>query len=424
MGRLLSEWRRGRSPPLHGVLYLAALTSRWEIPHTDAKRTAMSTATITGARTQTTPATSPPMSSAPRYAAAGVDVDENDRLVERFRELGALATRPEMVSTIGSFGGVFVLQGFDAPMLVASTDGVGTKVMVARLAKRYDTVGADLVNHCINDILTTGAEPLFFLDYLAANGLHEDKKVEIVQGVAEACKAGGLALLGGETADMPNLYPKGEFDLAGTIVGVYQSGRGLSQAVPELGDVLVGLPSSGLHTNGYSLARDALGLTPPVGEDRETEAFNEKAFEQLHSDTPGLDVSLADALLEPHRSYWPLLRGHLGKVKALAHITGGGIAGNLERVLPDELGSTLDATSWPVPPIFRLIQRHGGISDREMFRVFNMGLGMIAVAAADDAEALVREIPDAARVGEVVNAGGRAGIERVRITGIGDPADA
>lgn len=381
----------------------------------------MAATVIRGAPSPTLPVHERGSGSAPRYADTGVDVDENDRLVHRFREIGARATRPEMVSAIGSFGGVFDLQAFDSPMLVASTDGVGTKVMVARLARRYETVGIDLVNHCINDILTTGAEPLFFLDYLAANGLDEETKVAIVQGVAKGCEDGGLALLGGETADMPNLYPKGEFDLAGTIVGVYQSGQGLNQAAPELGDVLVGLPSSGLHTNGYSLARAVFGLTPPKDE-KGIEAFNEACYARLHDDSAGLGVSLAAALLEPHRSYWPLLRDQLGKIKALAHVTGGGIAGNLERVLPAGTGAELDARTWAAgtPPIFGLIQRCGDVSIEEMFRVFNMGIGMIAVVSPADAQMLLEEVAEAVRIGEVVAAGGREGIERVQIGGVED----
>ena len=199
-------------------------------------------------------------SSAPRYGAVGVDVDANDRLIPRYRELAELARRPEQVGAVGAFSGLFDLSGWEQPTLVASTDGVGTKVLLASLLGRLDGVGRDLVNHSINDILTAGAEPLFFLDYLAGNGLTEDEKVAIVSGVAEACRDSGLALLGGETADMPDVYRAGEFDLAGTIVGVVDRERAITGESITAGDVLIGLPSSGLHTNGYSLARDALGL--------------------------------------------------------------------------------------------------------------------------------------------------------------------
>ena len=355
--------------------------------------------------------------SAARYAAAGVDVDANDRLIDRYRAIAASAARPEMAAPLGSFSGSFDLSAYRQPTLVASADGVGTKVLLASLAGRLGGVGRDLVNHCVNDILTAGAEPLFFLDYLAANSLSEDAKAEIVAGVAAACRENDIALLGGETADMPDLYPPGEFDLAGTIVGVVEAGAGLRGGEVQIGDALLGLPANGLHTNGYSLARDVLRLRPADGPAPDRRA-------RLLAPEPELGEPLADALLRPHPAYWTALRPLLSRIKALAHVTGGGIAGNLERVLPPAAGAELDARVWAVPPIFRLIQRRGRISASEMFRVFNMGLGMIAVVPADDAEALAREIPDAARVGEVVDAGGRAGIERVRITGIGDPADA
>lgn len=353
------------------------------------------------------------LSSARRYAVAGVDVDANDRLIGRYREIAASASRPEVAGTLGSFSGAFALGAYDRPVLVASTDGVGTKVMLASLAGRLGGVGRDLVNHCVNDILTAGAEPLFFLDYLAANGLSEDAKAEIVAGVAAACHDNGTALLGGETADMPDLYPLGEFDLAGTIVGVVAAGGGLRGGAVDVGDALIGLPANGLHTNGYSLARDVFRLRPVDGGASERRA-------RLDAHEPALGESLADALLRPHPCYWTALRPLLGRIKALAHVTGGGIAGNLERILPPGSGAELDTRTWSAPPIFRLLQRRGGISGAEMFRVFNMGLGMIVVAAPAEAEALVREMPGAARVGEVIEAGGRDGIERVRIMGMND----
>ena len=348
-----------------------------------------------------------------------MDVDANDRLVHRYREMAEQTRTAGVVGEVGHFGGCFALPGPSGTMLASSIDGVGTKVMVARLAKRLDKIGEDLVNHCVNDVLAVGAEPQFFLDYLAANALTEDQKAEIVGGVATACQQSGIALLGGETADMPNLYPKGEFDLAGAIVGILPAGGSLSRTPVMSGDSLIGLPSSGLHTNGYTLAREVLGLRPSPF--KWLERYRARRLREIDDN---LGESLADALLRPHVAYWQPLRKHMPRIKALAHITGGGIAGNLERVLPPAAGAELHARVWAVPPIFRLIQRRGRISASEMFRVFNMGLGMIAVVPADDAEALAREIPDAARVGEVVDAGGRAGIERVRITGIGDPADA
>ena len=357
---------------------------------------------MTEARTET--------SSAPRYGAVGVDVDANDRLIPRYRELAELARRPEQVGAVGAFSGLFDLSGWARPTLVASTDGVGTKVLLASLVGRLDGVGRDLVNHSINDILTAGAEPLFFLDYLAGNGLTEDEKVAIVSGVAEACRDSGLALLGGETADMPDVYRAGEFDLAGTIVGVVDRERAITGETITAGDVLIGLPSNGLHTNGYSLARDALGLR---GGDADSRDAGEARRATLLAHEPQLGETLADALLRPHIAYWSALRPVLGLVKGLAHITGGGIAGNLERVLPAELGARLDRSIWSEPPIFSLIQRRGEIESAEMFRVFNMGVGMIVVVAAADSAALCAALDGAERIGEVTTwpAGARVHID-------------
>ena len=369
----------------------------------------MSTATTSDARVQAAPTLEPKLSSALRYAATGVDVDANDRLIPRYRRLAAAASRPELAGEIGGFSGAFDLSGYERPTLVASTDGVGTKVMVATLAGRLDGVGRDLVNHCINDLLPAGAEPLFFLDYLACNGLGEEQKAAVVAGIATACREGGLALLGGETADMADLYPAGEFDLAGTIVGVIEGGGMLDREPIAAGDAAIGLPSNGLHTNGYSLAREALGL-------RARDPNARRAHLSAHADELG--EPLADALLRPHRSYLADLRPQLPRIKALAHVTGGGIAGNLERALPEGLGAELDARSWAAeaPPIFGLIRRRGGISIGEMFRVFNMGVGMIAIAAPEHAEALLAGVHGAVRIGAIAPAGGRAGADRVHIS--------
>ncbi len=354
-------------------------------------------------------------SSAPRYGAVGVDIDANDRLIPRYRELAELARRPEQVGAVGAFSGLFDLSAWERPTLVASTDGVGTKVLLASLAGRLDGVGRDLVNHSINDILTAGAEPLFFLDYLAGNGLSEDEKVAVVSGVAEACRDSGVALLGGETADMPDLYRAGEFDLAGTIVGVVDRERAITGETITAGDVLIGLPSNGLHTNGYSLARDALGLR---GDDADRKDDDEARRATLLTHEPQLGETLADALLRPHIAYWSALRPVLGMVKGLAHITGGGIAGNLERVLPAELGARLDRAIWYEPPIFRLIQRGGEIESTEMFRVFNMGVGMIVVVAAADAAALCAALDGAERIGEVTARSAWQAGARVHIDGL------
>ena len=249
------------------------------------------------------------------YTEVGVDVDANDRLIPRYRELAESAGRPEQLGEVGAFSGLFDLSGYENPVLAASTDGVGTKVMIASLAGRLEGVGRDLVNHCINDILCAGAAPLFFLDYLAANSLSEDDKVAVVSGVAAACRKSNVALLGGETADMPDLYPPGHFDLAGTIIGVLEKGREITGDHVQPGDVVLGLPSNGLHTNGYSLARAVFGLRPDDG------SWNER-LNRLEKHEPHLGESLADALLRPHMSYWPPLSRVLDRIKGIAHITG------------------------------------------------------------------------------------------------------
>ena len=331
-----------------------------------------------------------PASATPRYAAAGVDIAANDRLIPRYRALAQSATRPEVMGGVGVFSGLFDLSGFDDPVLVASTDGVGTKVLVARHLGRFDGVGQDIVNHCINDILTAGARPLFFLDYLAGSGLSEDQKVAVVSGIATACAAGGLALLGGETADMPGLYQDGDFDLAGTIVGVVRKGQQIDGQRIRPGDRLIGLPSNGLHTNGYTLARAALGIDAA-----DTAALN--------APDPALDSSVADALLAPHSAYWPALAPVLEYCKGIAHITGGGIPGNVARILPSGCAARLQRGSWPEPPIFARIQDAGAISDDEMIRVFNVGLGLVIAVDAAHSDTVIGQLPRATIVGEIVS---------------------
>jgi phosphoribosylformylglycinamidine cyclo-ligase len=345
------------------------------------------------------------------YAQAGVDTDAAARLVDRIKELASATHRPEVLAGVGPFSGLFRLGGYRDPVLVASADGVGTKLKIASLLARYHTVGIDLVNHCVNDILTTGAEPLFFLDYLASSGLSEEDKTAIVQGVASACQEAGCALLGGETADMPDIYGRGDFDLVGFIVGVSERGQIIDGTSIRKGDVLLGLPSSGLHTNGYSLARKVFGIG--LGGDPEQERA------RLHRTYPGLESTLGEALLIPHRCYYNEMKailGHVGAVrespllKGIAHITGGGIPGNLPRILPDGpstgsgqgLAAHLRRGSWPVQPIFRLIQERGNVAEEEMYRTFNMGLGMIVACAAEDVDTLRAQLPEALLVGEVV----------------------
>jgi len=319
------------------------------------------------------------------YRATGVDLDAAEQAKERLAELVAATRDRWTLSDLGSFGGLYRLpDDASEPVLVSSADGVGTKLKVAFLAGRHDTVGRDLVNHCVNDILVQGARPLFFLDYLATGALDEAVVIDVVRGVAAACRDNGCALLGGETAQMPDFYAPGEYDLAGFIVGLVSRGRLLDGSAVAEGDALIGLASSGLHTNGYTLARrivfDVMGL---------------EAGDSL----PGVDASVADALLAVHRSYaaslLPLLSA--GRIHALAHVTGGGIPGNLPRVLPDGLGACIRRGSWPVPPLFTTLAARGGVEEAEMDRVFNMGVGMIAVVSPSEVEGL---LGDLARAGE------------------------
>jgi phosphoribosylformylglycinamidine cyclo-ligase len=336
------------------------------------------------------------------YAQAGVDVDAAARLVERIKELAEATHRPEVLAGVGPFSGLFRLSGYRDPVLVASADGVGTKLKLAAVLARYDTVGIDLVNHCVNDILTTGAEPLFFLDYLASSDLSEEEKTAIVQGVASACRAAGCALLGGETADMPDIYGRGDFDLVGFIVGVIERGQIIDGSTIRAGDVLLGLPSSGLHTNGYSLVRRVFGVG--LGGDREEERT------RLSRTYPGLEGTLGEALLAPHRCYYNELKPVFARLKGIAHITGGGIPGNLPRILPDGpstgsgqgLAARVRRGSWPVQPIFSLIQERGNVAEEEMYRTFNMGLGMMMVCAPEDVEAVRAQVPEALVVGEII----------------------
>ena len=343
-----------------------------------------------------------PRGSPSAYAAAGVDIDAGERLVGRIKELVRSAGRPEVLAGVGPFAGLFRLGRYREPVLVSSTDSVGTKVKLASLLGRYDSVGVDIVNHCVNDILTTGAEPLFFLDYLASSDLGEEDKVAVVRGLVSACRAAGCALIGGETADLPDLYASGDFDLVGFIVGVVERDRIIDGSTIQEGDVLLGLPSSGLHTNGYSLVRQVFG----VGKGGDPAV--ERAVLDRYS--PGLGVTLGEALLVPHRCYYQELGPLLGHVKGLAHVTGGGIPGNVARILPEgpsagsgrSLAARFDRGSWRVPPIFELIRETGKISDDEMYRVFNMGLGMVLVCSEEGASTVQQALGEAKPVGRVV----------------------
>jgi phosphoribosylformylglycinamidine cyclo-ligase len=309
------------------------------------------------------------------YRNAGVDIDAGNEAVRRIRSLARSTFTPGVLSDIGSFGGLFALERdrYREPVLVSSADGVGTKLKIAFMTGRHDTVGADLVNHCVNDILVQGAQPLFFLDYLATGRLTPSVAEAVVSGVARACRENGCALIGGETAEMPGFYADGEYDIAGFIVGVVEKSQVVDGHAIVPGDVLIGLQSSGLHTNGYSLAR---------------KICFEKAGWQPDTHVPELGATVAEALLAVHRSYLPAVQPLLerGLVKGLAHITGGGITENLPRILPDGCDADINLGSWQVPAVFNLLQAQGGIARDEMFRAFNMGIGLIVVCAAADAD--------------------------------------
>jgi phosphoribosylformylglycinamidine cyclo-ligase len=301
------------------------------------------------------------------YADAGVDIDRANKTKQRIKYLAHKTFSRSVLSDIGSFGGLFALNDkYQQPVLVSSVDGVGTKLKVAFEMNLHHTVGADLVNHCVNDIAVQGAAPLFFLDYLAAGRLEPEIAEKVVGGIADACKANGCALIGGETAEMPGFYPEGEYDLAGFIVGVVERDRILTGKNIQLGDVLIGLPSNGLHTNGYALARKLL-------------------FEVAHY-SPETFVSdiknkVGNELMRTHKSYWPVLKKLLdaGLLTGLAHITGGGISENLPRVLPRGTSAVIEMGTWPVLPIFEHLQKLGNIPQSEMMRTFNMGIGMVLV---------------------------------------------
>jgi phosphoribosylformylglycinamidine cyclo-ligase len=345
------------------------------------------------------------MAQRSRYAEAGVDIDAGTEAVRRIRGLARSTFTDGVLSDIGSFGGLFHMEPgrFKDPVLVSSADGVGTKLRVAFMADRHDTIGIDLVNHCVNDILVQGAEPLFFLDYLATGRLAPDVVEAIVSGLSKACRENGCALLGGETAEMPGFYGDGEYDVAGFIVGVVERERLLDGRAVAEGDVLIGVPSSGLHTNGYSLARrivfDQLGL----GVDSHVEAIG---------------ATVGDALLAPHRSYLSMVRPLLGggRLKAMAHITGGGITDNVPRVLPRGTVARVERGTWTVPPLFRWLQEAGDVSPDEMHRAFNMGIGLVLVVASDHAEQALEELAarggrDSRVIGEVVAGSGDPAVQ-------------
>lgn len=321
------------------------------------------------------------------YRAAGVDIDVADRIARIIQKRARATFTPEVISDLGFFSGLFELKGYDK-ILVSSADGVGTKLKIACALDRHETIGIDLVHHCVNDILTCGAVPLFFQDYIAMGKLVPEVVSSIIEGMAHALSEVGCVLIGGETAEMPGLYPEGEYDLVGFIVGVVEREKVIDGKQIMAGDAIIGLPSSGLHTNGYSLVRRVFNI------DEDPSCLNRSY--------PQLDRTLGEELLEPHRCYYPMLKPVLPVIKGIAHISGGGIPGNLPRILPKGLTAKIERGTWEIPPIFSLIQKEGNIDEGEMYRVFNMGIGMALVCAPDNAKELIKAIPAARPVGEVI----------------------
>ncbi len=330
------------------------------------------------------------------YKDAGVDVEKNQLLKEDIKRAVRSTFNSKVIGDVGLFGGLFdisSIQKYTHPVLVASTDGVGTKMKIAKAVNSFDTVGIDLVNHCINDILVQGAKPLFFMDYIAGEKLDPQITAPLIRGLAKGCSDSGLVLLGGETAEMPGVYEKGEYDLAGTIIGVIEKSDVINGKTIKEGDVLLGLPSSGLHTNGYSLARKVL---------------LEKEGMQLSEEIPELRTTLGKALLEPHRSYLndilPLIERF--EIKGMAHITGGGFSENIPRIIPKGLGVQIQTSSWKVPAIFELIRNKGNIEQNEMYRTFNMGIGLVIVASNSESQKLKAQLKGSVAIGKVVKGSG------------------
>ncbi|MBI3118005.1 MAG: phosphoribosylformylglycinamidine cyclo-ligase [Candidatus Hydrogenedentes bacterium] len=308
------------------------------------------------------------------YKDAGVDIDAANKALKTVKDLVQRTFTDSVLQDIGSFGAMFQLdlKGLEQPVLVSSVDGVGTKLKLAFKSGKHDTVGIDLVSHCVNDILVQGARPLFFLDYLAVGKLEPQVVVDVIKGVASGCRYAGCALIGGETAEMPDMYKEGEYDLAGTIVGVVDRKRIVDGSAISEGDVIIGLPSSGLHTNGYSLARKICFEVAGLG---------------LNDPMPGVGRTVAEVLMEPHVAYAKLMQivMRVVTVKGMAHITGGGITDNFPRILPEHLAAEIDLGAWTAPPLFRFLQETGNVSGPEMLRTFNVGIGFLIVVAAEQA---------------------------------------
>ena len=334
--------------------------------------------------------------SANTYRQSGVDLEAMEGLKERIKAFAAMTHGPEVLDAGGSFAGLYQLSGYRQPVLVASADGVGTKLKIAAHLGHYESIGQDLVTLNVNDILTRGARPLFFLDYVAFSALDEQRMETLLRGITWGCREAGCALIGGETAQLPGLCQGDDFDLAGFVVGVVEQDELLDGTTIQSNDYLVGFPSSGVHTNGFSLVRRVFRI--------------DEAPSVLFQRYDGLHHQLGEELLIRHRSYYPSLKPVLGLVKGLAHITGGGLPGKMPAILPDTVAASFQRGSWTVPPIFAIIQREGGVSSEEMYRVFNMGLGMVAVCAENYVESILAAVPDARVVGRVIPRPGEEGV--------------
>ena len=322
------------------------------------------------------------------YKAAGVNLDAAQKVKQRIRSIAAPTWGPQVLAGVGGFGAMYQLSGYQEPVLVSSTDPVGTKLKVAAAMDRYDTIGEDLVNACVNDVIVCGAKPLFFLDYIATSKLAPDAIETLVTGMARACQEVECALIGGETSEMPGVFADGSFDLSGFVVGVVEKRAILDGSTIREGDLLLGIPSNGLHSNGYSLVRHILGLDE-----------DPSPLWEFHSE---LGETLGEALLRPHRSYYRTLRPVFPLVKGIAHITGGGLVENVPRVLPTNLAARFDTDAWETPPIFSFVQERGNIPRDEMYRVFNMGLGMVLVCEQSRSSEVMALVPEARVVGGVV----------------------
>ena len=323
------------------------------------------------------------------YAAAGVDIQAGLTLKKKIAQYAQASFGPEVLRGVGFFGGLYEFKGYKQPVLVSHTDGVGTKMKIAIALNKHDTIGFDIVNHCVNDIFCGGAAPLFFQDYIASGKLNPGRIEIIIKSLADACREVGCALIGGETPEMPGIYADDDYDLVGFIVGVVEKDQMILGDNIKIGDIIIGLPSSGLHTNGYSLVRK---IFPDV--------------KTLNTGYLELGRTLGEALLEPHRCYYKTLKPLQPSIKGLAHITGGSFYKNIPRSLPEGFTAQLDSTSWQIPPLFRIIQKAGNVEENEMFHVFNMGIGMTLVCSKIHVDKMLQSIPGARVIGQVIRQSG------------------